>query len=93
MLNNVSEEWRDVVGYEGLYKISSHGRVKSYHARYKKPRILKTSMTTTGYKKVELAAEYKITEEDGSELQEPVETNEGSGHDDFDRFIKKMLGL
>lgn len=51
MLNNVSEEWRDVVGYEGLYKISSHGRVKSYHARYKKPRILKTSMTTTGYKK------------------------------------------
>ena len=31
MLNNVSEEWRDVVGYEGLYKISSHGRVKSYH--------------------------------------------------------------
>lgn len=55
MLNNVSEEWRDVVGYEGLYKISSRGRVKSYHARYKKPRILKTSMTTTGYRKVELA--------------------------------------
>lgn len=55
MINNTVEEWRDVVGYEGLYKVSSHGRIKSYHARYKKPRILKTSMTTTGYRKVELA--------------------------------------
>lgn len=55
MHDNTVEEWRDIVGYEGLYKISSHGRVKSYHARYKKPRILKTSMTTTGYRKVELA--------------------------------------
>ena len=58
MLNNV-EEWRDVVGYEGLYKVSSHGRIKSYHERYKKPRILKTSMTTTGYRKVELAKNKK----------------------------------
>lgn len=24
-----SEVWRDVVGFEGLYKVSSHGRVKS----------------------------------------------------------------
>ena len=46
-----------------------------------------------GGRLVKIKAEYEITEEDGSELQEPVETNEGSGHDDFDRFIKKMLGL
>lgn len=25
----MSEEWRDVVGYEGLYQVSSEGRVKS----------------------------------------------------------------
>lgn len=25
------EEWRDVVGYEGLYQVSSYGRVKSLH--------------------------------------------------------------
>lgn len=50
MINNV-EEWRDVVGYEGLYKISSKGRVKSYQGRHKKPKILKMSTTTTGYKK------------------------------------------
>lgn len=54
MINDAIEEWRDVVGYEGLYKVSSYGRIKSYHKRYKKPRILKTSMTTTGYRKVEL---------------------------------------
>lgn len=42
---------------------------------------------------VKVKAEYEITEEDGSELQEPVESNEGSDHDGFDRFIKKMLGL
>ena len=52
-INNV-EEWREVVGYEGLYKISSKGRVKSYQGRHNKPKILKMSTTTTGYKKIEL---------------------------------------
>ena len=46
-----------------------------------------------GGRLVKVKAEYEITEEDGSELQEPDEGNEGSDHDDFDRFIKKMLGL
>ena len=46
-----------------------------------------------GGRLVKVEAEYEITEEDGSELQEPDETNEGSDHDDFDCFIKKMLGL
>ena len=46
-----------------------------------------------GGRLVKIKAEYEITEEDGSELQEPDETNEGSDHDDFNRFIKKMLGL
>lgn len=46
-----------------------------------------------GGRLVKIKAEYKITEEDGSELQEPVESNEGSDRNDFDRFIKKMLGL
>lgn len=46
-----------------------------------------------GGRLVKIKAEYEITEEDGSELQEPDESNEGSDHDGFDRFIKKMLGL
>ena len=45
-----NEEWRDVVGYEGLYQVSSEGRVKSLERtyidkigreRYVKERILK----------------------------------------------------
>lgn len=46
-----------------------------------------------GGRLVKIKAEYEITEEDGSELQEPDGTNEGSDRDGFDRFIKKMLGL
>ena len=46
-----------------------------------------------GGRLVKVKAEYEITEEDGSELQEPVESDEGSDHDAFDSFIKKMLGL
>lgn len=46
-----------------------------------------------GGRMVKVKAEYEITEEDGSELQEPVETDEGSDHDAIDSFIKKMLGL
>lgn len=46
-----------------------------------------------GGRLVKIQAEYEITEEDGSELQEPDESNEGSDHDAIDCFIKKMLGL
>lgn len=35
------EEWRDVVGYEGLYKISNHGRVFSLITETKGPRVMK----------------------------------------------------
>lgn len=31
-----NEEWRDVVGYEGLYMVSNLGRVKSLKRKYKK---------------------------------------------------------
>ncbi|MBQ3727123.1 MAG: NUMOD4 motif-containing HNH endonuclease [Selenomonadaceae bacterium] len=39
------EQWRDVVGYEGLYKVSNYGRVKSFQKN--KPTIL------VGYRKRE----------------------------------------
>lgn len=35
-----------------------------------------------GGRLVKIKAEYEITEEDGSELQEPVESNEGSDDDE-----------
>lgn len=46
-----------------------------------------------GGRLVKIQAEYEITEEDGSELQEPDESNEGSDHDAIDCFIEEMLGL
>lgn len=54
---------------------------------------IKNIAKAVGGRMVKIKAEYEITEEDGSDLKEPVESNEGSDHDDFDCFIKKMLGL
>ena len=54
----MSEEWRDVVGYEGLYQVSDQGRVKSLERtfidkigreRYFKERILKPGVRVNGY--------------------------------------------
>lgn len=42
-----NEEWRDVVGYEGLYQVSDQGRVKSF--KWNKERFLKPSMDKDGY--------------------------------------------
>lgn len=49
------EEWRPVVGYEGLYEISSKGRVKSLnYRRTGKEKILKTFDNSKGYPCVKL---------------------------------------
>lgn len=34
------EEWRAIIGYEGLYEVSSHGRVRSFHFKTG-PKILR----------------------------------------------------
>lgn len=50
-----NEEWKDVVGYEGLYQVSSLGRVKSFHSwRGKKERIINPFPNRDGYRKVDL---------------------------------------
>ena len=56
-----NEEWRDVVGYEGRYQVSSMGRVKSLEradswGRTVKERILKPSTDHYGYLMVNLCA-------------------------------------
>lgn len=60
----MSEEWRDVVGYEGRYQVSSMGRVKSLERkvpkwdgeRTVKERILKPCVKGSGYLYVNLYA-------------------------------------
>lgn len=46
-----------------------------------------------GGRLVKINAEYEITEEDGSELQEPVESDEGYDHEALDCLFKKLVGL
>ena len=41
------EIWKDVIGYEGLYQVSNHGRIKSL--KFNKERILKPGLNNTGY--------------------------------------------
>ena len=44
------EEWKDISGYEGLYQVSNHGRVKSF--RRKEPHLLSTCVGKHGYRVV-----------------------------------------
>lgn len=57
------EIWKDIKNYEGLYKISNLGRVKSlpkYAGRsYRKEKILKTYLDKNGYVKVILCKNNK----------------------------------
>lgn len=63
------ELWVDVKGYEGMYKISNTGFVKSVNRkrlvcgggfRLVKSRILKNSINNTGYHRVNLSNDSKI---------------------------------
>lgn len=46
------EEWKDIVGYEGLYQVSNFGRVRSF--KWKREYILKQFSDTKGYLRVAL---------------------------------------
>ena len=49
------EEWRDIKGYEGIYMVSSYGRVKSLKRRgVKNDRLLSTPKNPRGYRVVSL---------------------------------------
>lgn len=52
-MNDISEIWVDIVGYDGLYSISNLGRVASHHQD--KHRILKTPANSRGYAYVDLS--------------------------------------
>lgn len=41
------EQWEDVKGYEGIYKVSNRGRVKSL--KFGKDKLLKATKANTGY--------------------------------------------
>ena len=54
-LENLPHEvWRDVVGYEGLYKVSNFGRVKSFHNN-SLPQLIRINPNKSGYATVALS--------------------------------------
>lgn len=58
------EIWKDVMGYEGYYQVSNHGRVRSLMKREahirKEPRIKKHGTLKNGYKLVILWKKFKL---------------------------------
>ena len=54
-MTEMNEEWRDAVGYEGLYKVSNKGEVKSLNYNHtRKEKILKPGKNKRGYLSVAL---------------------------------------
>lgn len=49
----MSEQWRQISGYEGLYDVSDLGRIRSWHRP--EARILSGSAAGNGYRKIRLA--------------------------------------
>lgn len=56
----IEEYWKDIEGYEGLYQISTLGKVKSL--KYNKEKILKPGKDTNGYLMVVLCKNGKQKE-------------------------------
>ena len=50
------EIWKDVVGYEGLYKVSTKGRVRSFVKGGKRGCILSQATHRQGYKEIRLSS-------------------------------------
>ena len=50
------EEWKDIKGYEGLYQISSLGRVMSF--KTSNPKLLKPTKHHSGYLHIKLSKKY-----------------------------------
>lgn len=61
----INEQWKDVIGYEGLYQVSNHGKIKSLKRTYTSgnfgnivreltEKIMKQSTSKNGYKRVKL---------------------------------------
>lgn len=57
------EVWKDIVGFEGRFKISNHGNVLSINGKYKGERLLEPHIAKDGYKRVNLRSCGKLQRE------------------------------
>lgn len=57
----MKEVWKDVAGYDGMYKVSNLGNVMSYNLyAHKEPRLLKARKHPLGYRQVVLSKNGKV---------------------------------
>lgn len=56
MTKSLTEKWKDVVGYEGLYKVSSFGNILSSYSN----KLLKPKKERNGYVRVALVKNKKV---------------------------------
>lgn len=54
------ERWRDIIGYEGIYKISNLGRIQSLPRKRVKGKMLNPAKNNRGYLRVALCFEGKV---------------------------------
>lgn len=62
-MTHEAERWLPVPGWEGLYEVSSYGKVRSLHGRSQKKPLLRPSKGPRGYKAVTL---YRPKEKTGT---------------------------
>ena len=59
MTDREKEVWRPIEGYEGLYEVSSIGRIKTVANKWKKEKIRKTYTNKKGYVNILLSKNHK----------------------------------
>lgn len=52
------EEWKDVIGYEGLYQVSNLGNIKSFKIDKKEGKIMKLKVDKDGYLQIGIRDKY-----------------------------------
>lgn len=58
----MEEEWKDIPGYEGYYKVSNMGNIKSFKRNIEKGTVLKTIMGKRGYPLINLTIDGKSSQ-------------------------------
>lgn len=53
-MNDEAEEWRPVLGWEGLYEVSNHARIRSLRRKGVRGQVLKPQTNRGGYQTVNL---------------------------------------
>lgn len=102
------EIWKDVVGYEGLYKVSNYGNVKSIdryipgrikgYKTIKNSYILKPGVNTSGYLHVALyknniKSYYKVHRLVAIAFIENIENKSDVNHKDGNKFNNNIINL